>query len=61
VVGGWAGRKDGVIAFRLLEDMGADAVRAIEAEAERLQFWLGETRIVPRFATPLAKELVGSG
>jgi hypothetical protein len=59
VVGGWAGRKDGVIAFRLLEDMGADAVRAIEAEAERLQFWLGETRIVPRFATPLAKELVG--
>jgi DNA glycosylase AlkZ-like len=57
VVGGWAGRKDGEIVFRLLEDVGADAVRAIEAEAERLQFWLGETKVVPRFATPLAKDL----
>ena len=59
VVGGWAGRKDGEMAFRLLEDVGADAVRAIEAEAERLQSWLGDTKVVPRFATPLAKELVG--
>jgi hypothetical protein len=39
--------------------VGEDAVRAIEAEAERLQSWLGETKVVPRFATPLAKELVG--
>jgi hypothetical protein len=59
VVGGWAGRRDGEVVFRLLEDVGADAVRAIEAEAERLQSWLGETKVVPRFATPLAKELVG--
>jgi hypothetical protein len=59
VVGGWAGRTDGEIAYRLLEDVGADAVRAVEAEAERLQSWLGETKVVPRFATPLAKELVG--
>jgi hypothetical protein len=58
VVGGWAGRKDGYVAFRLLEDVGADAVRLIESEAERLQSWLGETKVTPRFATPLAKELV---
>lgn len=57
VVGGWAGRKDGGVAFRLLEDVGADAVRAIEAEAELLDAWLGETKVVPRFATPLANEL----
>jgi hypothetical protein len=57
VVGGWAGRKDGEIVFRLLEDVGAEAVLAIEAEAERLRSWLGETTVVPRFATPLAKEL----
>ena len=57
VVGGWAGRKDGGIAFGLLEDVGADAVQAIESEADRLQSWLGETKVVPRFATPLAKEL----
>jgi hypothetical protein len=58
VVGGWAGRKDGEVAYRLLEDVGADAVRAIESEAELLQSWLGATRVTPRFATPLAKELV---
>ena len=59
VVGGWARRKDGEVAFRLLEDVGAEGVRAIEAEAELLQVWLGETRVTPRFATPLAKKLVG--
>ena len=59
VVGGWAGRRDGEIAFRLLEDVGAEGVRAVEAEAERLQDWLGETRVTPRFPTPLARELVG--
>ena len=57
VVGGWAGRKDGEVAFGLLEDVGADGVRAIESEVDRLQSWLGETKVVPRFATPLAKEL----
>jgi len=59
VVGGWAGRKDGQVVFRLLEDVGADAGQAIEAEAEAVGAWLGETKVTPRFATPLAKELVG--
>ncbi len=59
VVGGWAGRKDGEIAVRLLEDLGADAVAAIEGEAARLTEWLGPTSVVPRFGTPLARELVG--
>ena len=59
VVGGWAGRRDGEIAFRLLEDVGAEGVRAVEAEAERLQDWLGERRVTPRFPTPLARELIG--
>jgi hypothetical protein len=45
------------MAFRLLEDVGAEAVRAIEAEAEQLAAWLGETKVTPRFATPLAREL----
>jgi DNA glycosylase AlkZ-like len=58
IVGGWAGRRDGEIVFRLLEDVGADAVGAIEAEAHRLAEWLGETKVLPRFATPLARELV---
>jgi Winged helix DNA-binding domain len=59
IVGGWSVRKDGEIPFRLLEDVGADAEAAIEAEAARLGAWLGETKVLPRFATPLARELSG--
>jgi Winged helix DNA-binding domain len=59
IVGGWSVRKDGEIPFRLLEDVGADAVAAIEAEAARLGAWLGETKVLPRFASPLARELSG--
>jgi hypothetical protein len=57
IVGGWAVRKGGEIAFRLLEDVGADAVAAVEAETALLSDWLGETNVVPRFGTPLAREL----
>jgi Winged helix DNA-binding domain len=58
VVGGWAQRKTGEVVLRLLEDVGADATAAIEAEAARLADWLGPVRITPRFRTPLERELV---
>ncbi len=57
VVGGWIQRKDGEIVWRLLEDIGADGERAIEKEAARLQTWLRDTVVVPRFPTPLYDEL----
>jgi hypothetical protein len=57
VVGGWASRKDGEIAVRLLEDVGADATAAVEAAAGRLADWLGPVRVTPRFRTPLEREL----
>lgn len=57
IVGGWAQRSDGVVVFRLLEDIGAEATRAIEAEAERLTAWIGPVRVTPRFRTPLEREL----
>jgi hypothetical protein len=57
VVGGWAQRKDGEIALRLLEDVGADGTAAIEAAAERLRGSLGNVRVTPRFRTPLEREL----
>ncbi|MEU5879686.1 winged helix DNA-binding domain-containing protein [Spirillospora sp. NPDC047279] len=57
IVGGWAQRKDGEIATRLLEDVGADAEAAIEAEAARLPAWYGDVRATPRFRTPLEREL----
>jgi DNA glycosylase AlkZ-like len=36
IVGGWAQRPDGEIVYRLLEDVGSEAVASVEAEAERL-------------------------
>jgi len=57
IVGGWAQRKDGEVAVRLLEDVGTQASAAIAAEAQRLQEWIGPTRITPRFRTPLEREL----
>ena len=57
IVGGWAQRKDGEIAVRLLEDAGADAEKAVAREAERIAAWYGDVRPTPRFRTPLEKEL----
>jgi hypothetical protein len=59
VVGGWAVRPDGAVAWRALEPLGGDATRAIEVEAERLHGWLGGTVVKPRFRTPLERELSG--
>jgi hypothetical protein len=62
IVGGWAQRKDGEIAVRLLEDIGAEGSAALAAQAERLGEWIRRdlgTRITPRFRTPLERELSG--
>jgi len=58
VVGGWAQRRTGEVVLRLLEDVGADATAAIEAEAAHLTTWLGPARITPRFRTPLERDLI---
>ncbi|MET8398847.1 winged helix DNA-binding domain-containing protein [Streptomyces sp900116325] len=57
IVGGWAQRADGEPVWRLLTDVGREATTAIEAEASRLSGWVGETRVTPRFRTPLEREL----
>ncbi|RZB16244.1 winged helix DNA-binding domain-containing protein [Streptomyces sp. F001] len=59
VVGGWAQRPDGEIAWRVLDGagVGREAQSAIEAEAARLREWVGTTRVTPRFRTPLEREL----
>ena len=59
VVGGWAQRPSGEVAYRLLEDVGAGGEAAVAAEAALLEEWLGEgdVRVTPRFRTPLEREL----
>ncbi len=57
VIGGWAQRPDGEIVFRLLEDVGSDTSAAVAESAARLGTWIGDVRVVPRFRTPLEREL----
>jgi winged helix DNA-binding protein len=57
IVGGWGQPESGEITFRLLEDVGAEARTAVEAEAERLGAWLGGVRVSQRFGAPLVREL----
>jgi len=57
VVGGWAQRADGEVVWRVFDDVGRDATRAIERRAQELATWLGDRRFIPRFRTPLEREL----
>ena len=59
IAGGWAVRATGEVVTRLLEDVGRTATRAIDAEAATLTAWFGAVSAVPRFPTPLYRELVG--
>jgi hypothetical protein len=61
VVGGWAQRADGEVVTRLLDDVGSEARATIDGEAARIQAWLGPTRVIPRFRTPLEQELAAVG
>lgn len=59
IVGGWAARKNGEVVTRILEDVGEEIRSMIESEAARLGAWLVSTHVIPRFPSPLQKELVG--
>jgi hypothetical protein len=58
VVGGWAQRKSGEIAFKLFADLPAQRVKSISAEADRLRDLIGEARVNVRFPAPMQKELL---
>ena len=61
VVGGWTQTERGDVVVELLERVDAPARRLIEAERERLQDWLGDVRIRPRFQSPLERALRNAG
>jgi hypothetical protein len=57
IVGGWGQPESGEVRFRVLEDVGSEATRAIEAEAAKWTSWLAGVRVTPRFRSPLEKVL----
>jgi hypothetical protein len=57
IVGGWAQRPNGTLAYKLLEDVGHEAEERVDSAAHGLEAWLGSSRVTPRFRTPLEREL----
>ncbi len=57
VVGVWTQRSDGEVVSRLLDDIGLDGRASVDAEAERLQTWLGDVRVKWRYPTALTRQL----
>jgi hypothetical protein len=60
IVGGWRQTDAGEVDLQLLEDIGSEGIRALEDEATRLTEWLGGTRVVARFPSPLSKKIAAS-
>jgi Winged helix DNA-binding domain len=56
IVGGWRQTDTGEVDLQLLEDVGKAGVKSLTAEAARLTEWLGGTRVVARFPSPLSKQ-----
>ena len=55
IVGGWRLQGTGEVDVQLLEDVGRNARREIDAEAARLTAWLAGVRVQPRFPSPLCR------
>ncbi|MDQ3576124.1 MAG: winged helix DNA-binding domain-containing protein [Actinomycetota bacterium] len=53
VVGGWRQRDNGEVVLQVLEDVGSEALQALEREAARLSTWFAGKRVMPRFPSPL--------
>jgi len=45
------------VVHTLLEPVAAKVTRAVEQEAARVEDWIGDAKVTPRFRTPLEAEL----
>src|SRR5204862_4316720 len=57
IVGGWGQGPGGEVVVRLLQDVGADAVAAVDAEAARLTALVDGPRPTPRLPAPSERAL----
>jgi hypothetical protein len=58
VVGGWAQRKSGEVAYELLADVPVRRAKAIAVEADRVRNLIGDARVNVRFPAPIQKSLL---
>ena len=58
VVGGWAQRRSGEIAYNLLAEASPKNIKAIAAHAEQFRELIGDVRVSVRFPAPMQKGLL---
>jgi DNA glycosylase AlkZ-like len=56
IVGGWRQSDTGEVILQMLDDVGAEGLDALDRESARLTKWLGKTRVLPRFPSPLSED-----
>jgi Winged helix DNA-binding domain len=61
ILGGWRQSDTGEVVLQMLEDVGAESLRALEREAARLTEWFEGKRALPRFPSPLWNLSTGAG
>jgi hypothetical protein len=57
IVGAWGQRVSGEVVWEVLEDIGGESLTEVELQAEDLESWLDDKRLIARFASPLDREL----
>ena len=57
IIGGWGQNQDRKVVHRLLEPVAASVKREVARDAASVEEWIGETKVTPRFRTPLEAEL----
>jgi hypothetical protein len=57
IVGGWRQRDDGSVELQLLEKLRRAESSALAERADELTAWFGGVRVLPRFPSPLSKQL----
>ena len=57
IVGAWGQRVSGEVVWELLEDVGRESLAGVERQADEVETWLSDKRVIARFASPLDREL----
>ena len=57
IIGGWGQNQDRRVVYRILEPASSKVTRAVAQEAAAVEEWMGDTKVTPRFRTPLEAEL----
>ncbi|HUP14496.1 MAG TPA: winged helix DNA-binding domain-containing protein [Acidimicrobiia bacterium] len=57
IIGGWGQNQERKVVYRILEPVSSRVARDAAREAAAVEEWIGDTKVTPRFRTPLEAEL----